>query len=65
MKRVYLIRQCHGAGGAAGCGDFAVVAHAGVICLFLKSLSLPGDKPPYSGVIPLNWETGRFYQAEI
>ena len=46
-------------------GDFAVVGHAGVICLFLKSLSLPGDKPPYGGVIPLNWETGRFYQAEI
>ena len=42
-------------------GDFAVVSHAGVMMLFLKSLGLSGDKPPYGGIVPLVWENGKFY----
>lgn len=45
-------------------GDFAVVAHAGVMCLFLKSLGLSGQKPPYGGVTPLLWENGSYYGEE-
>lgn len=39
-------------------GDLAVVAHGGVIRLFLNHLSPPGWKPGYADVISLSWESG-------
>lgn len=41
-------------------GDLAVVAHSGVIALFLRSLGGPGRKPDYTQILPLTWEDGIF-----
>lgn len=49
---------------AAAEGDLAVVAHSGVICLFLQSLGLPQRKPHYAEVIPLLWDNGSFFVLE-
>lgn len=46
-------------------GDFAVVAHGGVIALFLESLTGRWYKPSYCEVVTLNWdEHGFFHQEE-
>lgn len=45
-------------------GDLAVVAHGGVIRLFLNHLSPPGRKPGYAEVISLSWENGIFILQE-
>lgn len=45
-------------------GDLAVVAHGGVIRLFLNHLSPPGWKPGYAEVISLLWENGIFTLQE-
>lgn len=44
--------------------DVAVVAHGGIIALFLRTLDGVGLKPDYCQVIPLLWEDGRFYLQE-
>lgn len=49
---------------AAAEGDFAVVAHGGVIRLFLKSLGRISKKPEYAQIIPLVYENGTFYLQE-
>lgn len=52
---------------AAACmapGDFAVVAHGGVIALFLQKISGAWRKPTYCEIIPLYWENGNFYLQE-
>ena len=41
-------------------GDFAVVAHGGIIAKFLQSLSGVWQKPDYAQVIPLIWVDGSF-----
>lgn len=41
-------------------GDFAVVAHGGVIAGFLESIGGGRRKPGYTEVIPLSWEDGVF-----
>ncbi len=41
-------------------GDFAVVAHGGIIQVFLESLGLKGKKPGYCEIIPLHYENGAF-----
>lgn len=41
-------------------GDFAVVAHGGVISLFLQSLRMPRYKPLYGEVVLLNWDGRRY-----
>ena len=41
-------------------GDFAVVAHGGVIGLFLQNLGRPWYKPGYAEVIPLIWNNQHF-----
>lgn len=41
-------------------GDFAVVAHGGIIAQFLKSISGVWKKPDYAEVIPLIWDNGTF-----
>ena len=45
-------------------GDFAVVAHGGVIGLFLQKLGLPRRKPAYTEVISLIWGNGQFHVLE-
>ena len=44
--------------------DFAVVAHGGVIELFLQEVTGRRYKPRYCEVISLRWENGRFMQSE-
>ena len=41
-------------------GDFAVVAHGGIIAQFLQDISGVWKKPDYTEIIPLIWENGRF-----
>lgn len=45
-------------------GDLAVVAHGGVIRLFLAFLRPPGRKPSYAEVTPLLWDNGIFTLQE-
>ena len=45
-------------------GDFAVVAHGGVIELFLEKNTGRRYKPRYCEVISLLWENDRFMQSE-
>ena len=47
-------------------GDFAVVAHGGIIAQFLQDISGVWKKPDYAEIISLLWENGRFeLQEEI
>lgn len=41
-------------------GDFAVVAHGGIIADFLQSITGQWNKPGYTEIIPLVWKDGRF-----
>ena len=45
-------------------GDFAVVAHGGIIAQFLQDISGVWKKPDYTEIIPLIWENGRFSKEE-
>lgn len=45
-------------------GDFAVVAHGGIIAQFLKSVGGSWYKPDYTEVVPLFWEDGVFYTKD-
>ena len=45
-------------------GDFAVVAHGGIIAQFLQELSGVWKKPDYAEIIPLLWEDGHFALQE-
>lgn len=45
-------------------GDFAVVAHGGIIAQFLQELSGVWRKPDYAEIIPLIWENGNFLLQE-
>ena len=45
-------------------GDFAVVAHGGVIELFLKTTTGKSYKPRYCEGISLLWPDGKFTQSE-
>ena len=45
-------------------GDFAVVAHGGVIAQFLQDISGVWKKPDYAEMISLTWENGRFELQE-
>jgi len=46
-------------------GDFAVVAHGGIIAQFLQDISGVWKKPDYTQIIPLVWENGDFYLQEV
>ena len=47
-------------------GDFAVVAHGGIIAQFLQDISGVWKKPDYAEIISLLWENGHFeLQEEI
>ena len=43
-------------------GDFAVVAHGGILAQFLQSITGTWYKPGYTEIIPLFWENGKFYK---
>lgn len=45
-------------------GDFAAVAHGGVIALFLQKISGRWYKPDYADIIPLFYENGLFTLQE-
>lgn len=45
-------------------GDFAVVAHGGIIAQFLQSVSGTWYKPDYTEVVPLFWQEGVFYTED-
>ena len=45
-------------------GDFAVVAHGGIIARFLQDISGVWRKPDYAEIIPLIWENGNFLLQE-
>ena len=45
-------------------GDFAVVAHGGIIAQFLQDISGVWKKPDYAEIISLKWENGRFELQE-
>lgn len=41
-------------------GDFAAVAHGGVLAHFVKQFTDDFEKPGYAQIIPMVWEAGRF-----
>jgi len=43
-------------------GDFAVVAHGGIIANFLQSVTGTWYKPDYTEVVLLQWEDGIYHQ---
>ena len=43
-------------------GDFAVVAHGGIVAKYLQSLTGVWRKPDYTEVIELHWQNGKFYK---
>ena len=43
-------------------GDFAVVAHGGIMAYFLQTVTGNWYKPDYAEVVVLNWEDGHYYQ---
>ena len=45
-------------------GDFAVVAHGGIIAQFLQSITGTWYKPDYAEVIQLFWHNGTFYTKD-
>ena len=45
-------------------GDFAVVAHGGIIAQFLRSISGTWYKPDYTEMVPLFWKNGVFYTKD-
>ena len=45
-------------------GDFAVVAHGGIIAQFLQSITGTWYKPDYTEVVPLFWKDGIFHAKE-
>ncbi|MEE0111565.1 MAG: histidine phosphatase family protein [Oscillospiraceae bacterium] len=45
-------------------GDLAVVAHGGVIALFLQDLGGRWYKPGYAQIVPLLWDNGTFIIEE-
>ena len=45
-------------------GDFAVVAHGGIIAQFLQDISGVWKKPDYTEIISLIWENEHFLLQE-
>ncbi len=45
-------------------GDFAVVAHGGIIAQFMQSITGTWYKPDYTEIIPLIWENGNYSVQE-
>lgn len=49
---------------AAAPGDFAVVAHGGIIAQFLQQITGTWYKPDYAEVLALYWKDGIFYTKD-
>ena len=45
-------------------GDFAAVAHGGIIARFMQSITGTWYKPAYTEVLTLFWENGTFYAKD-
>ena len=45
-------------------GDFAVVAHGGIIACFLEKITGSRYKPDYAEVISLTWNNGQFFSKD-
>ena len=52
------------AAARAAPGDFAVVAHGGIIARFLQQITGTWYKPGYTEVLTLFWESGLFYAKD-
>ena len=50
--------------GKTAPGDFAVVAHGGIIAKFLESVTGIRKKPDYTEIVPLVWENGNYSMQE-
>lgn len=50
---------------AAAPGDFAVVAHGGIIARFLQSVSGTWYKPDYTEIVSLVWKDGVFFKKDF
>lgn len=50
---------------AAAPGDFAVVAHGGIIARFLQSVSGTWYKPDYTEIVSLVWKDGVFCKKDF
>ena len=50
---------------AAAPGDFAVVAHGGIIAQFLQSVSGTWYKPDYTEIVSLVWKDGVFFKKDF
>ena len=46
---------------ALSSGDFAVVAHGGIIAQFLQEIAGIWYKPAYAEILTLEWENGRWF----
>lgn len=64
--KVGLLRFTHAMETAANLapGDFAVVAHGGIIAQFLQNIHGKWYKPNYAEMIPLLWDDGTFTLLE-
>lgn len=63
---LFRFRQAMVEAAQAAPGDFAVVAHGGIIAWFLQDVTGRWQKPDYTQIIPLVWEDGHFsIQEEI
>lgn len=63
---LFRFRQAMEEAAQAASGDFAVVAHGGIIAWFLQDVTGRWQKPDYTQIIPLVWEDGHFsIQEEI
>ena len=62
---LFRFQQAMEQAAASAEGDCAVVAHGGVIGLFLQDLGRPWYKPGYTEIIPLTWNNGHFSIQEV
>lgn len=53
-----------GEAAAMAPGDFAVVAHGGIIAQFLQSVNGTWYKPDYAEIVALSWNNGVFYTKD-
>ena len=45
-------------------GDFAVIAHGGIISCFLEKITGTRYKPDYAEIISLSWNNGQFFPKD-
>ena len=65
LEGLMRFREAMNQAAAAAPGDFAVVAHGGIIAQFLHSLGSSRGKPDYTETILLFWKNNRFSIPEV